>query len=346
MDKLNNKGFAFSTILYGLLLVSIMIIFMVMALMSTNRVNNKSLVDQVERELNSYSLTEYTFNGNADYSVSINGNYMIELWGAAGGSGNGSYSRGIFYLDSNTKVSFNFESGGVRASGGGVNLFAAANNGTNSSSSGSGNMTLSKVWGSNAKAHISYLGETFSEHNFTNKKEGTYYIKASGSSSYFLTNDNGTVRNRLFTGNDNQKWEVRRISNSENGNVNDNYYIIISGLDGRIMQLRDVKGTDGTGIIVKEEEGIFYNDKTENGNGWERTFDTLEKWSFEPDGGSFKIKSGLILDDILNPDYDNYDKYLGLSNNNANTNSDLHIQNKTTDADRIDIQRFDFISTY
>ncbi len=54
MLRLNNKGFAFSTILYGLLIMGIMIIILVLSIMQTNRSTNKEFINEVEQDLNIY----------------------------------------------------------------------------------------------------------------------------------------------------------------------------------------------------------------------------------------------------------------------------------------------------
>lgn len=51
MNKLNNKGFAISTMLYGLLIVLILVITTLMGIMSFNRNNSKEFTDVVINEL-------------------------------------------------------------------------------------------------------------------------------------------------------------------------------------------------------------------------------------------------------------------------------------------------------
>lgn len=115
MFKLNNKGFAFSTILYGLMLMGIMIVIIIMSLMQTNRVNNKRFVENIEKELNRYSLTETVFDSNGidsgqEYIIPTgqSGWYKIELWGAQGGNngGLGAYTSGLIWLRENTHLYF------------------------------------------------------------------------------------------------------------------------------------------------------------------------------------------------------------------------------------------------
>lgn len=51
MNKLNNKGFAISTMLYGLLIILILIITTLMSTMSFNRKNSKEFTDTIVEEL-------------------------------------------------------------------------------------------------------------------------------------------------------------------------------------------------------------------------------------------------------------------------------------------------------
>ena len=57
--KLNNKAFAISTIIYGLLLMAILIMMILLSTMSFNRKSNGDLVNKVEKELQ-----ECTNNGS------------------------------------------------------------------------------------------------------------------------------------------------------------------------------------------------------------------------------------------------------------------------------------------
>lgn len=52
MLKLNNKGFAISTILYGLLILMIIILYLIFHIISTNNSNAKSISDDINEELN------------------------------------------------------------------------------------------------------------------------------------------------------------------------------------------------------------------------------------------------------------------------------------------------------
>ena len=117
MKKLNNRGFAISTLLYGLMIMSLLIVFALFGNLSTNRQNTVSFVDKVEDELNRLSVTdtEGGHNGGAvdsqgrEYIAPEDGWYKIELWGAAGygtSGGKGSYVSGIIFLEKNDHLYF------------------------------------------------------------------------------------------------------------------------------------------------------------------------------------------------------------------------------------------------
>lgn len=124
--KLNNKGFAISSVLYSLLIMVFLVVTLMMGIMASNRKSTHKLVDTVEEELNRYGLssTEIGYkdnSGNAEaqeYIALQSGWYKIELWGAAGGSttaqtggkqikgGKGAYTTGLIYLRKDEKLYF------------------------------------------------------------------------------------------------------------------------------------------------------------------------------------------------------------------------------------------------
>lgn len=120
MKKMNNKGFAASTLLYGLMLVGFLVVSLLMSIMATNRKNTSMLVKKIEEELNRYSETATVItstDGAQEYIVPYgkSGWYKIELWGAAGKEINtivetsayrGAYVSGLVYLQENTSLYF------------------------------------------------------------------------------------------------------------------------------------------------------------------------------------------------------------------------------------------------
>lgn len=140
--KLNNKGFAISTVLYSLLIMVFLIVTLMMGIMASNRKANRNLVETIEDELNRYNESATTLaykdgtTGTAEaqiYTVPSgqSGWYKIELWGASGGTttsetgevragGKGAYTSGLIYLVENQKLYF-YIGGTTTNSSGGAN---------------------------------------------------------------------------------------------------------------------------------------------------------------------------------------------------------------------------------
>lgn len=119
MKRLNNKGFAFSTILYGLMIMGFMVVILIMSTMQTNRMTNKAFIENIEGELNRYSFTDTEFEPNDDYSAQEfivpegqGGIYKIELWGAKGDK-NGNYISALIKLTENSAIYFKIGSSKV-----------------------------------------------------------------------------------------------------------------------------------------------------------------------------------------------------------------------------------------
>ena len=108
MKRLNNKGFAISTLIYGLAIMGIMIVAILIATMAKTRSNNSNLVKAIEDDLNRFSKTQTTFKkliidgkpSPQEYIIPTDGWYRIELWGTQGGGngGKGAYTSGIIEL--------------------------------------------------------------------------------------------------------------------------------------------------------------------------------------------------------------------------------------------------------
>ena len=117
MRKLNNGGFAISTLLYGLMIMSLLIVLALLSNLGSSRQSTTTFVDKIEDELNRLSVTdtegEYAGgevdNNGREYIAPTAGWYKIELWGAGGGGSNGgkgAYVSAIMYLDINDYLYF------------------------------------------------------------------------------------------------------------------------------------------------------------------------------------------------------------------------------------------------
>jgi hypothetical protein len=106
MKELNNKGFAISTLIYGLSIMAIMIVAILLATMAQTRSNTNLLVKSIEEDLNRFSRTETSFKPTGsgivaqEYIVPSSGWYRIELFGAQGANngGKGAYTGGVLEL--------------------------------------------------------------------------------------------------------------------------------------------------------------------------------------------------------------------------------------------------------
>ena len=115
MKVRNNKGFAITTVIYGLSIMGLLLVAILMATMSTNRTNSRELAKSIEEELNFIKGSERSFeydNGGDDvnnipkaqeYIVpeGKSGFYKIELWGTQGAGptgGLGAYTSGVIQL--------------------------------------------------------------------------------------------------------------------------------------------------------------------------------------------------------------------------------------------------------
>lgn len=128
LKRLNNRGFAVSTLIYGLSILGLMLITMVMGTLSSTRANSKQISDSIEEDLNNHSRTSKVFNvkgsSNTPQQFTIPegeaGWYRIELWGAQGNNGNGgkgAYTTGIIKLDEGDTLYFYIGQKGAAGAG-------------------------------------------------------------------------------------------------------------------------------------------------------------------------------------------------------------------------------------
>ena len=62
--KLNNRGFAISSVLYSLLIMVFLVVTLMMGIMASNRRSTHTLVDTIEEELGNATI----YNGLKSYS--------------------------------------------------------------------------------------------------------------------------------------------------------------------------------------------------------------------------------------------------------------------------------------
>ena len=110
MKKLNNKGFAFSTMMYGLVIMMFLIILAIMSTLGNTRRNTKSLGETVEEELNRYTATNTEVKSDeidSPHTIPTSGWYQIELMSKREGSTDGDYLAGVGYFYAGTILYIN-----------------------------------------------------------------------------------------------------------------------------------------------------------------------------------------------------------------------------------------------
>lgn len=192
MKKMNNKGFAITTLLYGLMSVAFLIMTLLMGIMSQNRQNTSTLVDKIEEELNRYGETETTFGflgESQEYIVPHDqaGWYKVELWGAQTDAGPGDYVSGLIYLETNSMLYFFL---GEQCGSGAAACSSAFNNGNTDvrlenalwTDASSQRTTIMKAAGNNGTSFISgYAGS-----NMVNSSGGATGQTARDGDIYFI----------------------------------------------------------------------------------------------------------------------------------------------------------------
>ena len=100
---MNNKGFAITSVIYGLTILGMLIIVIIMGTLSATRNNVSEEAKMVEEFLIAFNQTEVTYRGNTDTNYRIpqgeSGWYRIEAFGAGNGTYKGAYVTGIIYFN-------------------------------------------------------------------------------------------------------------------------------------------------------------------------------------------------------------------------------------------------------
>ena len=125
--RLNNKGFAISSVMYLILVMALILVALILALLNSRKLildrQKKDLIGKYESK-GIDSLTTYEFNeiGSYIFTVPQTGMYKIELWGAEGGGsygGKGAYTSGFITLKRKQILYFYVGSKGDTFNGGG-----------------------------------------------------------------------------------------------------------------------------------------------------------------------------------------------------------------------------------
>lgn len=200
MKKLNNKGFAISSLLYGLLIVGFLVMVLLMSSMATNRSNTKMLVEKIEEELGRYGRTTAELNSSSDPQQFIvpygkEGWYKIELWHKNAIESKYRYTSAVVKLAENQHLSFEVKQEVVKVtatSKGTYQVLLEAKDGySNASISGNGvidggTITIENIFNVptstniTTKAKIQLLGtDILPNVDFESTAGYSYYIKDS-----------------------------------------------------------------------------------------------------------------------------------------------------------------------
>ena len=134
---MNRKGFAITTIIYGLSVLGVMVIFILMGILSSTRSNVSLEATRVEEELINYSKSNiiYTSNGHFTVPKGETGWYRIEVFGKPARDtidgeeviARGAYATGIIEATAGETYSISFSGNVTAVSYNGDTIIAAAN---------------------------------------------------------------------------------------------------------------------------------------------------------------------------------------------------------------------------
>lgn len=110
---MNNKGFAITTLLYGLSILGLLLILVLMSTVTSNRHNTKEIVKEIDEDLSRFSVSQASItstdpNKEKAYSIGAGhgGWYKIELWSAQKGDVLGSYKAVTLNIPEYTTIYF------------------------------------------------------------------------------------------------------------------------------------------------------------------------------------------------------------------------------------------------
>ncbi len=124
---MNNKGFAITSVIYGLSILGIMIVAILMGTMSSARHNVSEEAKAVEEFLINFNQTEITFRESTSYKVpdEETGWYRIEAFGKASSNARGTFISGIVFLRENDYLTISMDGDATEVSLDGDTLMSA-----------------------------------------------------------------------------------------------------------------------------------------------------------------------------------------------------------------------------
>ncbi len=266
---MNNKGFAISTMLYGLSIIGLLIAVSLLQTISSTRSEEKQLVTSIEDELNTFSATSKFFGGpgitKATYQIPNyeTGWYKIELWGAKAGTVLGSYSSATLYLQKKTPLYIFL---GTKSSTSAATYLCMTSNKNNCTSGNSTTRAGSYVMNSNELFNGPSLTGTYPNGNAFTTSQKHFRPET----IYFLTNINndefGKARITLISKKYDVNDESKRYHPVSNPSSSNGTYYIIDKTDGKALTYNEnvvpqvtFENFDGNG-----NQKWFYNKNNNN----------------------------------------------------------------------------------
>lgn len=294
---MNNKGFAISTMLYGLSIVGLLLTILMVQTMSASRSEQKNLSDAIKEDLSSFSvMSEYFIyddyksnSGKTKYKLPVTGWYRIELWtsgavidestststqnyaNAETISNGGNYSSQTLYLEGGTTLNI-FLGTTTKRETKICNTAAECTCGTTGHED-SHCMATSYQRFKGRGTFTDELDE-FIRNNLSS--DGTGYKKKTVYYGYYMNiNERGKARISLVSTLKGNKYDP--LQNSGNA-LSGTYYIIDAKFGKALGFGRIAVDASGNPISSKQKESVEFSTLTG---------DDTQKWKFNPQDHSF-----------------------------------------------------------
>ena len=102
MKRLNNRGFAISTVLYGVVIMVLLIVTLLISIMSSTRSTSKRFISQLDDELMALADSRKEFAVGDSWQAPIKGYYRVEMYD----KNNNKYRYGYFNINKGVTISY------------------------------------------------------------------------------------------------------------------------------------------------------------------------------------------------------------------------------------------------
>lgn len=266
MIKLNNKGFAVSTVLYSLILMLLLIVMMIMSTMASNRSNNNELISAVEKELEGIGKSKMELKSGDKKELPFTGLYRIEL-----SDGTNFYT---WYSELEKGCSATYDGSEI--------VFADGCNKTYKNDTSLDRKIYIENANMSASAKIEFMGEEVNANNLGLQDveeitSGNYYITITiDSTVYILDNDNDddTVKPGNF--NSEKVWNITTMKDVYSEKISET-----------TTNTSDEKGNRVLDISTNKALEVFTSQIPISGTKLKAetyfSFDNPKKWIFDRD---------------------------------------------------------------